>query len=111
MRLLLALLFLVPLLPAQSPSVQLSWSSGAAGTFNVYRSPAPCGVQWRVIGQTPSLNYSDMTVNPGQVYSYAVTVTVNGVESIKSNCVTFAIPTALPAPPPAPVLTGTITPN
>ena len=64
-----------------------------------------------MVGQTPSLNYSDTTVNPGQVYSYAVTVTVNGVESSKSNCLTFAIPAALPVPPPAPVLTGTITTN
>lgn len=110
MRFLLLLLSSAAL--AQSPSVSLTWSSAAAGTYTVYRGAAPCGGPYlKIMGGMDTQTFLDASVRPGGTYTYMVTVTVNGKESVPSNCLLLVIPSSTPPPPPAPVLQGTVNPS
>ena len=78
-------------------NVDLSWnastSTSVAG-YNVYRSTASGGPFSKInLAVSPSMNYSDGTVQSGQTYYYVTTaVETNGVESSYSNQVKVVVP-------------------
>ena len=78
-------------------SVSLTWvaSSSTVAGYNVYRSPNSGGPYTMQNSTTvAALEYTDSTVQSGQIYYYVVTsVTSAGIESSDSNQVSAVIPT------------------
>ena len=97
---------------AQQP-VQLQWSGvSSPSTVRIYRG-AVCGGPFVVVAQNqPAAGPWNGIIpsTPGSSVAFQVTAVLNNLESAASNCIVLTVP-ALPAPPPAPMLTGTITPN
>jgi hypothetical protein len=79
-----------------SHSVTLSWSASASAVsgYNVYRTTVSGSGYSRINpGLIGSLNYTDMTVQPGVTYYYVATaVDASGNESTDSNQATAVIP-------------------
>jgi hypothetical protein len=91
MRLILILLILASLLPAQTGrAVVLTWADTAnpAGTtYNVYRGRGGCSSTTTfspIASAVSTKTYTDSTVQPGN-YCYYVTAAAEGVESDPSN--------------------------
>lgn len=102
MRRLLALLLFLPALAysATTASVGLAWtraaSHDAATTFRIYQGVAP-GVYAKTIdaGTTNEFDVPDLV--PGTTYFFVVTARQDGLESLPSNEVSYAVPTGAPA--------------
>jgi hypothetical protein len=102
--LVLVMAFVSPITWAQQPhSVTLVWAdtrNPAVGTtYTVYRAPGLCSgspVYAKLATALPGKTYEDVTVTPGN-YCYAVTATVQGMESPHSNSAMAPVPAFAPA--------------
>lgn len=78
-------------------TVALSWSASTSSSiagYNVYRASSATGAYSRINSAlSPSMSYSDSTVQSGQTYYYATTaVDTAGAESTYSNRIQIAVP-------------------
>lgn len=82
--------------PSSTRQVVLTWDdtlNPAGTTYNIYRSPAPCGLSstvfTKLIPNITAKTYTD-TATPGQ-YCYYATATTNALESDHSNTVDTSV--------------------
>ncbi len=104
---------------ASTYAVALAWTGPASCTtafpctYAVYRVPGTVTITAgttgaTLVGTTASqiVTFTDNTVTPGNVYSYAIETVQGGANSVPSATVTVTIPLAVPAPT---GLTGSVT--
>ena len=96
--------FIAMLALAQTPanhSVTLTWqdtSNPAGTTYSVYRATGLCSgtpAFSKIAAGLTAKTHEDTTVQPGP-YCYAVTATLNGVESAQSNTALAPVPSWAP---------------
>ncbi len=80
-------------------TANIVWADGQAGaTFNVFRAPGLCSgnpVFAKIASGLTVKNYADSTVIPGN-YCFALTSTINGIESPQSSTIMAAVPSFSP---------------
>lgn len=98
----LLLLLAVALQAQTTHKVTLTWQdtlNPAGTTYSVYRATGLCSgtpVFSKIASALTTKTYEDTTVQPGN-YCYAVTASLNGMESAQSNTALAPVPTFAPS--------------